>query len=143
MPQWLKVLIALADHESSVPSTHLDGSQPSLTLAPGEPNASGVPGHLYSPVFTPITHYPHTHTIMQKYILKYFCFIYLFCFFFFFRDRVSLCSPGCSGTHSVDQVGLELRDLPASASQVLRLKACTTTVWLPFLEQEGSQPSTK
>jgi len=26
-----------------------------------------------------------------------------------FRDRVSLCSPGCPGTHSVDQAGLELR----------------------------------
>ncbi|GAB1298759.1 ERO1-like protein alpha [Apodemus speciosus] len=41
---------------------------------------------------------------------------------------VSLCSPGCSGTHSVDQAGLELRNPPASASQVLGLKACATTV---------------
>jgi hypothetical protein len=47
--------------------------------------------------------------------------------FCFFRDRVSLCSPGCPGTHSVDQAGLELRNLPASSSQVLGLKACTTT----------------
>ena len=39
----------------------------------------------------------------------------------FFRDRVSLYSPGCPGTHSVDQAGLELRNLPASASQVLGL----------------------
>ena len=31
--------------------------------------------------------------------------------------RVSLCSPGCSKTHSVDQVGLEFRDLPASAPE--------------------------
>jgi hypothetical protein len=44
-----------------------------------------------------------------------------------FRDRVSLCSPGCPGTHSIDQAGLELRNLPASASQVLGLKACATT----------------
>jgi hypothetical protein len=43
------------------------------------------------------------------------------------RDRVSLCSPGCPGTHSVDQVDLELRNPPVSASQVLGLKACTTT----------------
>jgi hypothetical protein len=35
--------------------------------------------------------------------------------------------PGCPGTHSVDQAGLELRKLPASASQVLGLKACATT----------------
>jgi hypothetical protein len=34
-----------------------------------------------------------------------------------FRDRVSLCSPGSPGTHSVDQAGLELRNPPASASQ--------------------------
>ena len=27
-----------------------------------------------------------------------------------FRDRVSLCSLGCPGTHSVDQAGLELRN---------------------------------
>jgi hypothetical protein len=44
-----------------------------------------------------------------------------------FRDRVSLYSPDCPGTHSVDQAGLELRNLPASASQVLGLKACATT----------------
>ena len=36
-------------------------------------------------------------------------------FFFFFQDRVSLYSSGCPGTHSVDQAGLELRNLPASA----------------------------
>jgi hypothetical protein len=44
-----------------------------------------------------------------------------------FRDRVSLCNSGCPGTHSVDQAGLELRNPPASASQVLGLKACATT----------------
>ena len=50
-----------------------------------------------------------------------FFFVFLFfCFLFFvvfvFRDRVLLCSPGCPGTHSVDQAGLELRNPPASAS---------------------------
>jgi hypothetical protein len=43
-----------------------------------------------------------------------------------FQDRVSLYSPGCTGTHSTDQAGLELRNPPASASQVLGLKACAT-----------------
>jgi hypothetical protein len=38
-----------------------------------------------------------------------------FFFFLVFLDRVSLCSPGCTGTHSVDQAGLEFRNLPASA----------------------------
>jgi hypothetical protein len=33
-----------------------------------------------------------------------------------FQDMVPLCSPGCPGTGSVDKPGLELRDLPASAS---------------------------
>jgi hypothetical protein len=51
--------------------------------------------------------------------------IYLF-IYFFFQDRVSPYSPGYPGTHSVDQAGLELRNLPASASQVLGLKACAT-----------------
>jgi hypothetical protein len=37
---------------------------------------------------------------------------------------VSLCIPGCPGTHSVDQAGLKLRNLPASTSQVLVLKVC-------------------
>jgi hypothetical protein len=45
--------------------------------------------------------------------------LFLFFFFGFFQDKVSLCSPGWPGTHSVDQAGLKLRNLPASASQVL------------------------
>jgi hypothetical protein len=49
---------------------------------------------------------------------------------FFFWDRVSLCIPGYPGTHCVDQAGLELRNPPASASQVLKLKACDTTAQL-------------
>jgi hypothetical protein len=56
----------------------------------------------------------------------------LFCFVLFFvlvfRDRVSLCSPGCPGTHFVDQAGLKLRNPLASASQVLGLKVCATTL---------------
>jgi hypothetical protein len=40
---------------------------------------------------------------------------FVFCFVFF-RDRVSLYRPGCTGTHFVDQAGLELRNPPASAS---------------------------
>jgi hypothetical protein len=58
----------------------------------------------------------------------------LFCFgwlaWFVFSRQVSLCSPGCPGTHSVDQAGLKLRNPPASASasasQVLGLKAFAT-----------------
>jgi hypothetical protein len=50
----------------------------------------------------------------------------------FVWDRVSLCSPGYPGTHSVDQAGLELRNLPASTSQVLGLKVCATTPCPPW-----------
>jgi hypothetical protein len=55
---------------------------------------------------------------------------FFFFFFLVFQDRVSLYSPGCPGTHFVDQAGLELRDPPASASRVLGLKACATTARL-------------
>jgi hypothetical protein len=60
------------------------------------------------------------HTRKKKEVLFLFLFL-------FFQDRVSLCGPGCPGTHSVDQAGLKLRDLPASASQMLGLKVCATT----------------
>jgi hypothetical protein len=41
--------------------------------------------------------------------------------------------PGCPGTHFVDQAGLELRNMPAFASQMLGLKACATTAQLLFV----------
>jgi hypothetical protein len=56
---------------------------------------------------------------------------FLFCFVF--RGRVPLYSSGCPETHFVDQAGLELRNLPASASQMLGLKACATTAQLHYL----------
>jgi hypothetical protein len=42
----------------------------------------------------------------------------LLCLLCCFRDRVSLCSPGCHRAHSVDQTGLELTEihLPDSLS---------------------------
>jgi hypothetical protein len=63
----------------------------------------------------------HTHVHIITIMI-----IIIFCLFVFW-DRVFLHSPGCPGTHSVDQAGLELRNPPASASQVLGLKACATT----------------
>ena len=53
-------------------------------------------------------------------------FMLLFLFCFVFWDRVSLYSPGCPGTLSVDQAGLELRYTLASASWVLGLKVWVT-----------------
>ena len=56
-------------------------------------------------------------TITFQYFLKNAESIYLFIYLFgFFQDRVSLCSPGCPGTHFLDQDDLELRNLPTSAS---------------------------
>jgi hypothetical protein len=48
----------------------------------------------------------------------------------FFQDSISLCIPGCPATHFVDQAGLELRNPPASASQVLGFKECATIAHL-------------
>ncbi|CAO2642835.1 hypothetical protein LEMLEM_LOCUS26350, partial [Lemmus lemmus] len=42
--------------------------------------------------------------------------------------RVSLSRACCPGICSVDQAGLELRDLPASDSRVLGLKVCATII---------------
>jgi hypothetical protein len=60
----------------------------------------------------------------RHWVLVFLFLLFFVCLFVFvFQDRVSLCSPGCPGTHFVDQAGLELRNPPASASQVLGLKA--------------------
>jgi hypothetical protein len=59
---------------------------------------------------------------------------------FGFQSRVSLCSPDCPGTQSVEWAGLELRDLPASASGVVGIKECATTIrllgWLVVFKSE-------
>jgi hypothetical protein len=62
------------------------------------------------------------------------------CLFVVFRGSVSLYSSGCPGTHFVDQAGLEIRNLPASASQMLGLKACATTTAGPAMcfKREGA-----
>jgi hypothetical protein len=75
-----------------------------------------------------------TDMLVLLFVCLFVCWAVLFCFGFwvwfglvwFFRDRISLCSPGCPETHSVGQAGLELRNPPASASRVLGLKACAT-----------------
>ena len=67
-----------------------------------------------------------------EYIIRCWSLLGNFCLFFVFRDRVSLCSSGCLRTHSVDQAGLERRNLPASASQVLGLKVCAITARPPW-----------
>jgi hypothetical protein len=71
---------------------------------------------------------PTTTILINGHSTKVSLFCFVFLCFCFLRQGFSD-SPGCPGTHSVDQAGLELRNLPASASQVLGLKACATTAW--------------
>jgi hypothetical protein len=75
--------------------------------------------------------------LVNKHLHLGILFVVLFCFVLFFRDRDSLCSPGCPGTHFVDQAGPELRNLPSSVSQVMELKACATQHILAFLLMHG------
>ena len=57
---------------------------------------------------------------------SYFLFV---CFFVsFLGDRVSLYCPGSSGTHSVDQAGLKLRNFIPVLPRVLVLQVCNTIV---------------
>jgi hypothetical protein len=91
------------------------------------------------PAETPACLFYHHHLLLTSLLLELayrtFCgwmgISFMFCSFLFFwlvfRDRVSQCSPGCPGTHSVDQASLKFRNPPASASQVLGLKAFATT----------------
>jgi hypothetical protein len=86
----------------------------------------------YTHTYTHTHTHTHTHTYIYIYIYHKHTFFFFFCFFVLsFETRVSLCSPGCPGIHCVDQAGLELRNLPASASQVLGLKVCATTAQHP------------
>ena len=78
------------------------------------------------------TQAPQWHTSSNKatsffFLLFFFLLCFVLFFFVLFGNRVSLYSPGWPGTHCVDQAGLELRNPPASAFQVLGLKACATT----------------
>lgn len=54
--------------------------------------------------------------------MKFLCFVFAVCCFFQGSD--------CLESSSVNQVGLELRDLHASASQGLGFQACATTTQL-------------
>ena len=59
-------------------------------------------------------------------------------FHFLFWDRFSLCSSAWPESQYVDQTDFEFRNLPASASQMLGLKACITTHrHLHFLLKKG------
>jgi hypothetical protein len=49
-----------------------------------------------------------THKLILK-LISFTLYLFLFVGWLVSQDRVCLYSPGCPGTHSVDQAGLELR----------------------------------
>lgn len=67
-----------------------------------------------------------TFTVTQQLqcssVISYCGFCYFICFVFFFHDSVSLCSPVCHGTRSIDQVGFKLTN-----THHLCLLRCATT----------------
>jgi hypothetical protein len=132
--QWLRTLSALTEDLGSVPSTHMEAHSCLLLQAYEiQPLLTSKVIHTY------IMAYTHsTVRLLSAFIGEIVIHILQIKSFLgggggedlVFRDRVSLCSLDCPGTHFVDQAGLELRNPPASASQVLGLKACATTTQL-------------
>jgi hypothetical protein len=130
----LRVLTALPEVLSSIPSTHaaIPKSSSSRSYALFW-SLRALMWYIctHSQTHTHSHTHTHTHTQTHSGFLVFWVFFCCFCFCFF-RDRVSVCIPGCPGTHFVDQADLKLRNLLASASQVLGLKVCATTTWLIF-----------
>ena len=94
---------------------------PSSSQSPVTPDPQSTDSLLLL-LWVPHSHPPHT------------LFIFLFFYFFgFSRQGIALYSPGCPGTHFVNQAGFELRNPPGSASLVLGLKACATMPSHPTL----------
>jgi hypothetical protein len=77
--------------------------------SPGSPGTSSVDQAGLKLTEILLTVYPgyrdKRHELL--FVLKWVSFFF---FFLVFQGRVSLCSPGCPGTHFVDQAGLELRN---------------------------------
>jgi len=82
----------------------------------------------YSLKFSTSEEYLKHLFILFYFILFYFILFYLS--FLSFSKSGFLCVALAPGTHSVDQAGLQLRNPPVSASQVLGLKALATTARL-------------
>jgi hypothetical protein len=95
-------------------------------LSCGMPCWLGVQGSTGWQRWYTLGRHRNTMNLLFYPLVAFYLFIYLF-IYLVFRDRVSLYSPDCPGTHFVDQASLELRNPPASASRVLGLKACATT----------------
>jgi hypothetical protein len=111
MAHQLGALTAQAENPSLVPGSLMAGAHSQGICH--HPLVPQMPGMHIEPRQT-CRQNTHTHKVKTS---KSFFFLFLV-----LPGRVSLYSPGCPGTHSVDQAGLKLRNPPASASQVLGLK---------------------
>jgi hypothetical protein len=109
-------------------SEHLGGDHRNRSLpkpyVKSFPDSTGVAGiygvnNLLKPV-------PALRTLYNWFLLFFHILDIQFCFVW---GRVSLCSLVYPRTQSIDQAGLKFGDPPASASQVLGLKACTIPAW--------------
>lgn len=89
----------------------------------------------------------------SMYLMRVLHFYYQFFFFFFTFYFLVLFyflrwgfSRACHGTHSIDHIGLQLRDPPAAASWMLLLNVCIPYQFLWFTEtlfteeQEACKP---
>jgi hypothetical protein len=98
-----------------------------------------IPNYLY---IIPISFHTCFFSFLSFFSFSFFLFFFFFLLLFvcLLLETGFLCLPCCPGTHSIDQAGLELRNLPASASLVLGLKVCATTAWqYLFLNQSICQ----
>jgi hypothetical protein len=104
-----------------------------------------------------LTLLPHSPSSSQQIPLPFVCFMYVheyliflgvvvFCLFWFlvFQDRVSLYSPGCPGTHFVDQSGLNSEiclPLPPECWDQRRVPPCLAQMLGfdndPFMSTDG------
>lgn len=92
-------------------------------------------------IWDPLTLSLKTLIISQSHFRKLNVFVVVFiCLLFVFQGCISLCSPGYPRTLFEDQADLKSGDRPASAFQVLGLKAWATTV-LPKIEHVDHETS--
>lgn len=141
MPDFDPSASAVASAGEGLPLSSVSNTARMLPLAHPQPQCLCFYGNLSMPLGRlPSLHLSCDFIYMpplSSLIKDIICFVFLFLFFPFWgaegdgvQDRVSLHSLGCPGTDIVEEVGLELRDLPAPASQVLGSDVCVITAQL-------------
>jgi hypothetical protein len=119
---WGSLSFTYAVHALPINVLQKDPVVESYLLASGRPQSGSI-----IPILASLHSSIHLHINFMMslgFLMVVGCLLFLFICLFVW-DRVSLYGPGCLGTSSANQAGLELRDLLASAFQVLGLKMCT------------------